>query len=169
MTTIAFRDNIMVCDSCLCETGNDNTIYIGDVEKIYRLADGSLLGMSGDAEGQALINILNDSSIAPEKMCDALASLVGYDSHCLQVRPDGQMIWVSTGEEAAAYTPFRDRFAAIGTGKLLAYGALEMDATALEAVEAAARRHAYTRPPFISVELRYPCLTRKRKRERNGP
>lgn len=154
MTTVAFRDGIMAADSCLSEVdGEDNnTIFVGDVQKIYRLNDGSLIGMSGDAEGQCVLNLLNDKAIAETKMADALASLIHVRS-CLLVRPSGQMIWVSTGEDSAAYTPFQDRFAAVGTGKQLAYGAMERDATALQAVVAASRRHAYTRAPFVEVVL----------------
>lgn len=163
MTTIAFRDGIMAADSCLTEElEDDNAIYVGDVNKIYRLDDGSLLGMSGDAEGQCVLNILNDLAIPESLIADHLASLQ-HTRSCILVRPSGQLYWVGTGEDSAAYTPFTDRFAAVGTGKQFAYGAMEHGATAYEAVDAACRRHAFTRPPIVLERLH---LTRALKRKR---
>jgi 20S proteasome alpha/beta subunit len=154
----------MATDSCLTEeVGDKHCFYAGDVQKIYRLKDKSLLGMSGDADAQAVMNLLEDDSIPDHKMTDALASLTGYECSCLLVRQSGQMFWVSTEEDSAAFTPFSDEFAAVGSGKQFAYGAMEFGATALEAVVAASRRDSFTRGPFIEVHL---ALTPRLKRGR---
>lgn len=158
MTTIAYRNGWMAADSMLTQGDENNTIYVGDVDKIIRLDDGSLLGLSGDAEGQHVVNVLNDKRIGRKHIAASLAE-IDSEVNALLVRPDGTMWWVATnGEGYAEYYQFRDRFAAIGTGKELAYGAMEVrdDVTALEAVQAAARRHAFTAGPFTAVELNPP-------------
>lgn len=153
MTTIAFRDGLMASDSCLvCEDKAGNARYTGLVDKIYALKDGSLLGMSGDAEGQPVIDIL-ESGATNEEMVGLLAE-VDCVCECLLVRTDGKMFHLSVGEEWAEFIEFRDKFAAVGTGRDFAYGAMECDATALQAVQAASRRHPFTRPPFVVMTLK---------------
>lgn len=153
MTTIAYRFGLMAADSCLTEGDEHNTRYVGHVDKIFRLKDGSLFGGSGDAECQAIINILQ--SRAPDEKKAGLLAQVDCECECLLVRPDGRMFWIATDTDYGEFTEFRDEFAAVGSGKDWAYGAMEVrpDVTALEAVQAASRRHAFSRAPFMTMEL----------------
>lgn len=131
----------------------DHTIVIGYAPKIIRLLDGSLFGLSGDAECQHIINVLNDSTIPQDQIALALGQ-VKSESNSLLVRPDGQMVWISTnGEGWGEYSPFTDKFAAVGTGRQFAYGAMEADASAEKAVEIACRRTCYSGPPITVVRL----------------
>lgn len=152
----------MVADSCLTEgKAPENTLYVGSVDKIFRLRDGSLIGLSGDAEGTEIVQIFDDNLDDPLAV---LAGLTTVTCECrgLVVRPDGRMFWLATndpGDEEtsgyAEYMQFRDDFAAVGTGAWIAYGAMEgrKDVSAREAIEAACRRHPYTRPPILEMSL----------------
>lgn len=176
MTTIAYRDRVMAADTMLTEklelhqirVGNlgrkgeggglhavvdeDHTMAVGYAPKIIRLFDGSLLGMSGDAEGQFIINVLN-SNLPESALAEALTKCPS-ECTCLLVRPSGQMVWVWTsGSGWAEYLPFVDKFAAIGTGRQFAYGAMEADKSAEEAVAIACRRTCYSGPPIQVVRL----------------
>lgn len=150
MTTVAFRDGIMAGDSCL-STGDDSVIYVGNVDKVFRLKDGSLFSASGDAECQPIINVL-ESGIQDSAIPGALAELKS-ESECMMVRPDGRLYWICVSEGYGEFTEFKDEFCAIGTGKDFAYGAMEWGASALDAVICASRRHAFTRGPFMSMSL----------------
>lgn len=155
MTTVAYRCDTreMAADTCLTEGDETSTMYTGEVDKIFRLNDGSLLGMSGDSEAQHICNILNDPEIPEHEIAIALNE-VASECSCLLVRPDGRMIYVSTnGEGWGEYTPFRDTMACVGTGKQFAYGAMEAGASAQRAVEISCKRQAFTKPPIQVVQL----------------
>lgn len=151
MTTIAYRDKMMAADSCL-SSGEESMRYVGDVVKIFRLKDGSLFGASGDGECQAIINVL-ESGIPDHEIAATLAAEVQLECECILVRPDGRTFWIVTGDGYGEFTNFNDKFCACGTGQDFAYGAMEHGATALEAVQCAAKRHNFTRGPFMSVSL----------------
>lgn len=155
MTTIAYRDRIMASDSCLTEGDEkENVRYIGEVDKLYRMPDGGILGLSGDAEASDVIAILARNEPC-QRIVNRLAK-VGCECEGLLVRPNGRMFWIATDNgDFAEFYEFRDRFAAVGSGKDWAYGAMEghPDVSALQAVEAAARRHAFTRGPFFTMHL----------------
>jgi len=68
----------------------------------------------------------------------------------LIVEPDG----VCVSDEWYQMDPIVEPYHAIGCGAKAAFVALDMGATALEAVEAAARRDPYTRGPFHTMTLK---------------
>jgi hypothetical protein len=155
MTTICYRVDTkeMAADTLLVQSEGENTFYVGYADKIIRLKDGSLLGMSGDAEGQWIVNVLNNTAIPADKIVEELAELP-CECSCLLVRPDGSMWWVSTsGDGFAEYYSFRDDFAAVGTGKQIAIGALAAGMSAKRSVEIACERHCYSKPPIQVVKL----------------
>ncbi len=162
MTTIAYRAGLMASDSMLSESDADNGFVVGCVNKLYTLPDGSLLGLSGDAEAddviEALAQVTDRDPVA--------ADLAHVDAECegILVKPDGRTFWLSTAEEGyAAMSLFIDKFAAVGTGKWIAYGAMEFGASAEQAVECACRRHCFSRGPVQSKRLESYCdvLTEK--------
>lgn len=151
MTTVAYRDNIMAGDSCL-STGDENTIYVGDVDKVFRLKDGSLFAASGDSECQQIMRVLESG--AKDHKIPGLLAKIKSESECMLVRPDGRMYWIVVDDGYGEFTEFKDQFCAIGSGKDFAYGAMEAGASALEAVRCASRRHAFTRGPFMFMDLK---------------
>lgn len=156
MTTIAYRGGVMASDSMLSQADHDNGYIVGSVNKIYTLSDGSLLGLSGDAEAGDVILALESVKGRDPMAADLM--YVGADCEGILVRPDGRTFWLDTSESVesetgesengyAALTLFIDDFAAIGSGKWIAYGAMEHGATAEQAIECACRRHCFSRGP----------------------
>ncbi len=142
----------MASDSMLSESDESNGFVVGNVEKIYTLTDGSLLGLSGDAEASDVIAALEAVVDRDPVAADLVA--VDAESEGLLVKPDGRTFWLNTSEEGyVALSLFSDDFAAIGSGKWIAYGAMEFGASAAEAVECACRRHCFSRGPVQIRQL----------------
>jgi len=134
VTIVAYRDGVLASDSRV--TIND-FIDSDTCKKIYRLSDGSLLGLAGN-HGTAFVleNLLREwvksnkgrLPPGPFKKVEAIF-----------VRPD-KTVWVyGAGWEKWGYkTPV-----AIGNGMLVATGAMDTGATAKEAVKATIKRNIY--------------------------
>ncbi len=153
MTTIAYRAGTLASDSMLSCSDEDNGYIVGCVEKIFTLSDGSLLGLSGDADAFDVIAAL-EGAVDRDPIANDLVN-VGAECEGILVRPDGRTFWLDTAEEGyVSLSEFTDEFAAIGSGKLFAYGAMEFGATAAQAVECACRRHCFSRGPVQIKHLR---------------
>ena len=127
MTTIVATKSAMACDSQL----TNGKMRDGNVKKMWRLIDGSLLGVCGDWE-QCLdfVRVLRYHSRHP--------SAIDLDQTWKSVealRCDGKNIWSYEGN----LKPYklRDPWASLGTGADVAKGALLMGATPLQAVQCA--------------------------------
>jgi 20S proteasome alpha/beta subunit len=146
MTVIAYssKHKILAADSrCTDALG----MHITNCQKIYRLANGALLGSSGDSDERDVRALL--SKATPRKM-PTRSQLAELKSHfCgILVFPRGQVFTVDIwhrefdhdGEWAASVDAIRDEIVAAGCGAQFAYGAMEVGATPIEAVRAACRR-----------------------------
>lgn len=148
MTTIAYRNGLLAADG---RVTSDGLILTDTCKKITRLSDGALFTLCGvDTWEQQIIEWLeeNDGS-APPKGKGFCAILVDTDG--VLTTYNGR-----NGGFIASYGAFQ----AYGSGCEIAYGAMEMGATAKEAVEAAIRRNAYSGG---AIQVEKPGLARKRK------
>ena len=121
MTTIVATKDTMACDSQI----TSGKMRDGNVKKMWRLRDGSLVGVCGDWENCLdFIRALKAGLESDEGWKDVDA-----------IRIDGKNIWCYDGN----LKPYklRDPWATLGSGADVAKGALLMGATAREAVWAA--------------------------------
>lgn len=134
MTTVAYRDGVMAADT-LVSSGD---ILRGETSKLWRMADGSLLGLCGQAGfGDVIVAWLHGGANYGER------PVIPDDANMwgLWVRPDGTVYAMSS---RLVLAPVEATFHAIGSGNELALGAMSMGASAEEAVEVAARFDLYT-------------------------
>lgn len=143
MTTIAYRDGIMAADTQT--TAGD--IDRGSCQKIWRLSDGSLLGIAGqigfeDAvmEWIAAGARWQDRPIMPEG-----ATVFG-----LLIKPNGSAAVFS---KEFVLQRIEGPFHAQGSGNELAIGAMGFGATAAEAVAVAMKFDVYTGGRITTLSL----------------
>jgi len=157
MTVIAYRNGILACDS-LWTCGGLKILW---QKKVVRLSSGALFGDSGDADNRALIELVDQVATSEDlPSVDELAAIRGA-SKSLLIFPDGYGWVIATpgtdkhSDDCGVYPAFtkRQEFAAVGAGEQLAIGAMEMGASAVEAVKVACRRNAYCGLPVHELEL----------------
>jgi 20S proteasome alpha/beta subunit len=140
MTCIVYRDGVLASDSRVID-GTD-TIY--NTTKIYRLDDGSLMGAAGNGREICIFkNCYLHGIEAPE----------GYDYKefaGIIIKPDGAIFFCETHD---LLDTVDDEFLAIGSGRSVAIGALEMGASAEEAVEIAIKYNTYCGGPIQVLKL----------------
>lgn len=165
MTTIAYRDGVIACDSCFSHLGGIDTLS----SKIIRLRSGALLGQAGSNDARPLIWLLqNVKTLRAMPSYEALMG-VRCDFLGLLILPRGRIVKVATtftspenwtDETAGDYGMWEveTRFAAIGTGSDFAMGAMEAGADALKAVRIACRRDMNSRLPVHSLALKKVAL-----------
>lgn len=126
MTTIAYRDGILAADG---RTSIGSTIFTDNARKIIRLSDGALFALAGDvAYTGPMLEALEDEAPLPDKD-GAFTAIIVETSGALRFY-----------EGAGGFIAVDDPFAAFGSGADFAYGAMEMGASAEEAVRVACRR-----------------------------
>lgn len=138
MTTIAYRDKIMACDS---------QWTVGDIRgvsrtKIRRLRSGALLGMAGENDGRALEKLL-DRVMSPKTLpLPKVLHELKQDLHGLLVFPNGRIFVITTiavTDNAAAESGIVEvskPYWAVGAGAHVAIGAMWAGKSAEEAVAA---------------------------------
>lgn len=146
MTTIVYRDGYIAADTGV----HAHAFFESDCfHKIGRIKDGRLWGMAGDLN--ALPPFLSwarkgarlDNGFKLPSGCDAEAILVA--AH--RSREGVRATWIGGGHEG--HCELVDPYFAIGSGKALAFGALDYGATALEALEIAIKRDVHSRGPVV--------------------
>lgn len=143
MTTIVYRAGLMAADS---RAYQGDKWPIGFKQKIKRLADGRLAGVSSSTPGLGeLVLAWVEAGMDTEKTPD-----VGNDwFDCLIVDPEGQGYFARSNFFFAG--PLQAEWFAVGSGAEVAKGALLMGATAEEAVGIAAQVDPYTGGPIITL------------------
>jgi len=130
MTTIAYKDGIIAYDSRV--TANGAIIY-DDFEKRRERGGVSFFGTGATGDIEDLVSIYNGGAIAGE--CDATALVV----------QNGQLLLIGYSDGKVWKSPVRsDRPYAIGSGVDHAYTAMDMGASAYQAVEMAMKRDTGT-------------------------
>lgn len=127
MTTIVYRDGILAADRRAYSGG---TVFIGYKTKIRRLKSGGLVGISTNQVG------LTDAIVKYFDVGGDKPTMKEQDFTVLIIRANSEVFYAS--DEFHLSGPLDASFFAIGSGKQFAYGALEMGATAMEAVRVAA-------------------------------
>jgi ATP-dependent protease HslVU (ClpYQ) peptidase subunit len=149
VTTIAYKDGVLACDSAWSE---DSRI-IGLINKIRRFDTGVLYGGAGAADDRALLNLLHKvthpNDLPPYDTIWEIQNSVT----AIVVFPDGRVFEVSTGDDDCGVCPL-DSPAAVGSGKWIAIGAMEAGASAVEAVEIACKRDCHSKGPVHSLALK---------------
>lgn len=143
MTTIAYRDGVMAGDS----RGYSSSRYpIGSKVKVERLPDGTLLGASSTIPGGAETARAwwNARQTDDHHDIELPASFT-----LLIVKPNGEVYYVNDTHHVAG--PLRGEFFAIGSGGEYAQGAMQMGATAVEALRAACKLDPWSELPIFAV------------------
>jgi len=163
MTTIAYKDGIMACDSCW----SDNEAVDTQQTKVRRLSSGALLGSAGDNDSRQ-IERLFDKVKTPTGLPDKAAILalrVSYSG--IIVLPRGRVYkigathvseahWDSEMDEDIGVWEINAAFVACGSGKEFALGAMAAGKSAHEAVKIACRFDINSRTPTYAYHLLVP-------------
>lgn len=160
MTTIAFKDGVMACDSCWSLGDAVDTLS----PKITRLKSGALLGQSGGNDGRIFIELLEN--VKTYRGLPSYNTLLGIRSSFLGllVLPNKEIIKIAT-TFAAPETWTEDNcddvgvwtidheYTAVGSGTEFAIGAMANGADAKTAVKIACRYDINSRPPIHTATL----------------
>lgn len=157
MTTVAYKDGVMACDSRCSDYGR----HLTKCQKIFRLKSGALLGVCGDVDVRDLIELLDNVRHADDIPTREDLAELRHEGDYILVLPNGD-IWSicidiqdyeHTDEWKASAVLIQEDFASIGSGSHLAIGAMEFGASAKEAVECAAKWDLYSAPPIQTMKL----------------
>lgn len=151
MTIIAYRAGIMAGDSCWTEGERVTQLRT----KVFRLSSGALYGAAGAVEDRALMQMLDNVKRPDQVPTAEQLAQISHDISALLVLPCGTIWEIHTGPEQsdASACQFVAEFSAIGTGKEIAIGAMQMGASATDAVRAACEFNVYCRPPITALAL----------------
>ena len=142
MTTICYKDGILAADSML----SDNGIDVGVCTKIAAVA-GGYAAMTGDSQDKAAFwRWLGEGSKLDDK------PKLDDDFNGVLVVPGGQVLWYDYHLNHYEFTP-KDGFWAIGSGQMLALGAMAVGANAIEACKIACRYDKGSGEPVIWQEV----------------
>lgn len=142
MTCIAYRNSVMAADSLVV---HDNAIK--DPRSIKILSKGGwLLGTSGDQcpPDHTVLKWFKPKALQ-------LPRMDGYKFMMLAAGPNGVLrVWDQEGQ----FEPIRQKFWAVGCGTELAIGAMEMGATAAQAVAVAIKYNVHCGGKIITRRLK---------------
>lgn len=160
MTTIAYRDGIMACDSCWALNG---ALIDNLANKIIRLKSGALFGLCGSNDVRPIIRMLEN--VKTEKQMPSYEDLaaVRISGMYLLALPNRRVYKFQTTalaadsweEETQDIGMWRIElpFVAIGSGSEIAIGAMAHGASAQQAVRAACRFDINSRLPVHTHKL----------------
>jgi len=151
VTTIAYRDGTIACDSCWAVDGMVDTLS----KKIKRLKYGVLLGGAGDGDARFFDKLLSVKRPEDLPTYEQLQTLRIESMHLL-IFPDKRIFKIATNfsiEDGAGVWEVEGTFTAIGAGASFAIGAMEAGATARQAVVIACRRDINSRLPVHTLSL----------------
>jgi 20S proteasome alpha/beta subunit len=138
MTTIVYRDGVLAADARVV---SKDFIYPEVVEKIFRLPDGSLLGIAGQVSNYDEIRaaVMENPNDLPKFKNNSM----------IRITPDGT-IW---HEDGGVFLKTNAPYMAIGSGEPYAWGALAVGASAEKAVAVAAMFNVGTGGPISVLKL----------------
>jgi len=139
MTTIVYRDGVMAADTAVFDRG----VYVGQAIKIFRSVNGTLGGVAGCFGDSSAFGVWFKNGFDEET-----PDFKDADSEGLIVHKNGDAEWV--GKDKKRF-PIQAEYHTIGSGFLVAMGALHIGASALRAVEVAADLDCTTRRPIMTL------------------
>jgi len=166
MTTVAYKDGVMASDS---RCTDDSGVYIGRTPKMYRLANGALLGTAGDADARCVIDLLNKSSAKKLPTRKELAALevdfrgiLAFKNGCAYYIDI--YVWEISDASAqwdAQVYEIEEQMAAIGSGEQFALGAMRAGKNARDAVTIACHFDSFSSPPVRVISVKDAVVKRK--------
>lgn len=157
MSTVTIRDSVMASDSCSAAGG----VRLFNMNKIWRLAGGCLVGICGDADSESLLRIIADGeegilqgiTLSRDELDDC-----GVAGEALVLTPTESVHYIQCGKKfcdhvLAMPANISEPYFAIGHGKEIALGAMAFGASAEEAIECAALHSISTIVPVRRLLL----------------
>jgi hypothetical protein len=168
MTTVAYRSGVMACDSCWTHYESVDTL----TTKIRRLSSGAIIGQAGDNDARFFDKLLDKVKSPAGLPTYAELAQVRQNFTGLLVFPSGRIFKLSTTfispenwdenlDDEIGVWEVSTPFAAIGSGKELAVGAMAAGKAAKDAVAIACRYDIHSRLPVHSVFLKPPPKKRR--------
>jgi len=144
MTTVAYRQGVMVGDRRVTE----DSLVAFEMRKVFkRRSDGALIGGVGNT---TILQRYAEWFLDGERGFKPGLGATKDDETCFIVaRPNGRVEY----HDRNGIQPILGKFFAIGSGASAALGALEMGATARQAVRVASKYDVNTGNGFHAVEL----------------
>jgi len=157
MTTIAYKDGVMACDSAW--SSEDGTL-ITRRNKIVRLKSGGLIGSAGDDDSRA-VEALFEKVRTPAGLPTRKQLLeLQIDYVGIVVLPKGRIYHVTIDPPPGDHEYWSgglfeigESYHAVGSGAVHAITAMECGKSARDAVNLAIRRDNNCRPPVHSFSL----------------
>lgn len=156
MTTIAYRDGTIACDSQLTDEIGTRSAR---AKKIRKLRDGSLIGVCGSwAPAYRLMQALDEHGELTPAMIESCKG-----AFALHIRTD-KSAWMIEGGKRGGHAPLLGPYFAEGSGSIAALAAFKMGATAAQAVQIAAELDTCSSLPIFTEKLGEPVKKPRRKR-----
>lgn len=143
MTTIVYRDGVMAGDGRETNQNDEHSSWYvvrDDCVKVFKLKDGRLFGYAHGSEDCERLHQSLVKNQPPPKLEDIAGLLVDKK----------RRIWIYEGN---IWQRVKMPFYAIGSGSIIAMGALDAGATAVEAVKIAINRDLWTGGKVTAVKL----------------
>lgn len=158
MTTIVYRNGVMASDSALTDGHEDGPAhYIGDCQKVFRLASGAVYGSSGDDDDRdlrALLDHVRNGSEMPSR--EQLYELTAQDMNAIVAFAPDDVWLIHVSDKDASACQIASEYLAIGAGKQFAMGALAAGVNAVQAVQLAIQHDINSRGPVQVIRLEEP-------------
>lgn len=160
MTTIAYKDGVMACDSCWSYDEGVDT----QMTKVRRLSSGALLGSAGDNDSRAIERLL-DKCKTPQSLPDRSALMtIRCDYLGILVLPRGRVFkvaathvseanWDASFQEDLGIWEVNAPFTSVGSGSRWAMGAMAAGKSALDAVRIACRFDLHSKAPVYHYSI----------------
>lgn len=146
----------MAADSAVSDGEN---FFEFTTQKIYRLPTGALFGAAGDSDCRAIIELLSKVRSPAKLPAARVIAKTRVSFQGILVFKNGQ-VWCVAGGVSSKREGFYGEvircgypYAAVGSGKNVALGALAVGATAVKACQAACRHQGNCRPPIHTLNL----------------
>ena len=139
MTIICWKSPYLASDSRIVESSD---ITSDNVQKIFKLKNGSLIGLAGDVNFQEVTDLFNRQKLGKLPTTKQLIG-IGVDFRSIYVRFDGTVFDIlasfDSGRWGAQVIEIKEPYYAVGSGSAYALGALAAGATASQAVKITCR------------------------------
>jgi hypothetical protein len=156
MTTVAYKDGWMACDSCW---GDENGLLTRR-PKIIRLPSGGLLGEAGSCDSRDIIALVGKIKTPGHMPTRKQLIELKVDYSGILVLPSGKIFNVyceapehAGGDWDCGIFEVGENFYAVGSGKEYAFAVMEFGGSARDAVAIACRRDKNSRPPVHVAQL----------------
>lgn len=158
MTTVAYRDGFMACDSCWSSNG----VRVISAIKMRRLSSGAILGEAGDGDIRTVVDLLDKAKSykAMPSRADLAATRTTFGGILVLPNRNGFFIDIDILDEgkgdhfqASVEELHDDAIAAIGSGREFALGAMGAGADPATAVAIACGFDIWSALPVHVLEL----------------